>query len=178
MPTNIWKDWKAKLESVYAFTKSATITLRNACFLQWTHFSNLSKYLGLKKYILTVLLSHDLVNDASNNTPAIVEGQIYLGSEFGWFELLSTKNNMPWGIFHIESGNVTKLQNVWSCQKSLNSPPEIKQKQTQINLPLRFHDKKVRLSDRAKVKPEVVVFSQENRRSEFPIYWEFWSEKK
>ena len=108
--------------------------------------NNSSKSLGgFKKNILTVLLSHDLVNDASNNTPAIVEGQIYLGSEFGWFELLSTKNNMPWGIFHIESGNVTKLQNVWSCQKSLNSPPEIKQKQTQINLPLRFHDKKSKI---------------------------------
>ena len=87
----------------------------------------LSNSSGLKtKNILTVLLSHDLVYDASNNTPAIVKGQINLGSKFGWFELLSTKNNMPWGIFHIESGNVTKLQNVWSCQKSLNSPPEIK----------------------------------------------------
>ena len=96
----------------------------NARFSQWTHFSNLFKSLGFKKNILTVLLSHDLVYDASNNTPAIVKGQINLGSKFGWFELLSTKNNMPWGIFHIESGDVTKLQNVWSCQESLNSPPE------------------------------------------------------
>ena len=66
----------------------------------------------LDDQVLAILLGHDLINDATNNAPAIVQRQVDLSGEFSGFELLRAQDHVPGRVLHVQAGDVTEFEDV------------------------------------------------------------------
>ena len=60
----------------------------------------------LDDQILSVLLLHDQVDDAADDAPRVVHGEVDLRGELCRLELLDAEDDVPGGVLHLEPSDV------------------------------------------------------------------------
>lgn len=85
------------------FSQKSTITVTPPIYLQAKYTSTRSALRECLKYFWVP----DEINQATNDAPCIIHGQVNLCTELGRFELLSSQDDVPSRILHIITCYVT-----------------------------------------------------------------------